>query len=82
MSQFPDPDETPTPEEDGQNIPDIWDINTSGKGRVGRLDTDLSESAPCADDGESYLEDDVDTPGLWNNDDLSSSEQGDYLETE
>ncbi|HEX8022902.1 hypothetical protein [Mucilaginibacter sp.] len=82
MSQFPDPDETPTPEEDGQNIPDIWDINTSGKGRVGRLDTDLSESAPCADDSEPYWEGDPDTPGLWNNDDLSSSEQGDYLETE
>jgi hypothetical protein len=82
MSQFPDPDETPVPEEDGQNIPDIWDINTSGKGRVGRLDTDLSESAPCAADSEPYLEGDVDTPGLWNNDDLSSSEQGDYLESE
>jgi hypothetical protein len=82
MSQFPNPDETPTPDEDGENIPDIWDIKTSGKGRVGRSDTNLDEALPCAEDSEPYLEGDFGTPDLWNGDDLSSSEQGDYLETE
>ena len=82
MSQFPDPDETPTPDEEGDNIPDIWDINTSGKGRVGRLDTDLSESAPCADDSEPYLEGDFGTPDLWEGNDLSSSDEADYVESE
>ncbi|SEN47607.1 hypothetical protein SAMN05192574_103281 [Mucilaginibacter gossypiicola] len=82
MSQFPDPDETPAPDEEGGNIPDIWDIKTSGKGRVGRADTNLDEAMPDATDSEPYLEGDSDTPGLWNSDDLSSYEQGDYLETE
>ncbi|WP_114937274.1 hypothetical protein [Mucilaginibacter endophyticus] len=86
MSQFPDPDETPTPDEDGQNIPDIWDIKTSGKGRVGRLDTNfeesIEESLPCADDSEPYVEGDFGTPDLWDGNDLSSSDQADYAEAE
>ncbi|MFC0516014.1 hypothetical protein ACFFGT_17460 [Mucilaginibacter angelicae] len=82
MSQFPDPDETPTPDEEGENIPDIWDIKTSGKGRVGRLDTDVSESAPCADESEPYLEGDFGTPDLWEGNDLSSSDEADYVESE
>ncbi|MDB5147071.1 MAG: hypothetical protein JWQ57_1091 [Mucilaginibacter sp.] len=82
MSQFPDPDETPTPDEGGESIPDIWDIKTSGKGRVGRLDTDLSESVPCDDDNEPYLEGDFGTPDLWQGNDLSSSEEADYVESE
>lgn len=82
MSQFPDPDETPAPDEDGENVPDIWDIKTSGKGRVGRLDTDISESAPCADDSEPYLEGDLGTPDLWEGNDLSSSDEADYVESE
>lgn len=82
MSQFPDPDEIPTPEEDGANVPDIWDIKTSGKGRVGRSDINLDEAMPAAEDSEPYLEGDFDTPGLWNGDDLSSSDQADYLESE
>ncbi|QTE39338.1 hypothetical protein J3L18_09875 [Mucilaginibacter gossypii] len=82
MSQFPDPNETPTPEEDSGNIPDIWDIKTSGKGRVGRSDINLDEAMPCAEDSEPYLEGDIDTPGLWDDNDLSSSDQADYLGAE
>lgn len=83
MSQFPDPDETPTPNEDGEQVPDIWDIKTSGKGRVGRLDTDFADSEPCpAEEPEYYPEGDFGTPGLWEGNDLSSSDQADYAESE
>lgn len=49
---------------------------------MGRSDINLDEAMPCAEDSEPYLEGDIGTPGLWDDNDLSSSDQADYLGSE